>query len=53
MHWPTGPRPLVRSPLLGEGEDVKTVLSDGEDVKTVLDDGEDVKTAPLPKSPSG
>jgi RND superfamily putative drug exporter len=51
MHRPTGPRPLVRSLLLGEGEDVKTVLDDGE-AKTVLGDGE-AKTAPLPKSPSG
>ena len=51
MHRPTGPRPLVHCLLLGEGEDVKTVLSDGE-AKTVLGDGE-AKTAPLPKSPSG
>jgi len=42
MHRTTGPRPLVRSLPLGEGEDVKTVLDDGE-----------AKTAPLPKSPSG
>jgi RND superfamily putative drug exporter len=41
MHRPTGPRPLVRSLLLGDGE-AKTVLGDGE-----------AKTAPLPKSPSG
>jgi hypothetical protein len=61
MHRPTGPRLLVRSLLLGEGEDVKTVLDDGEDVKTVLGDAEaktmlgdgEAKTAPLPKSPSG
>jgi|HubBroStandDraft_3_1064219.scaffolds.fasta_scaffold364277_1 hypothetical protein len=61
MHRPIGPRLLVRSLLLGEGEDVKTVLDDGEDVKTVLGDAEaktmlgdgEAKTAPLPKSPSG
>ena len=47
--WPQHVR--RRCIVLGEGEDVKTVLSDGE-AKTVLGDGE-AKTAPLPKSPSG
>jgi putative drug exporter of the RND superfamily len=51
MLRPTGPRPLVRSLLLGQGEDAKTVLGDGEDAKTVLGNGE-AKTAPLPKTSS-
>jgi RND superfamily putative drug exporter len=42
MLRPTGPRPLVRSLLLGERDDAKTVLGNGE-----------AKTAPLPKTPSG
>jgi RND superfamily putative drug exporter len=45
MLRPTGPRPLVRSLLLGEHEDA-------EDAKWVLGDGE-VKTAPLPRPSSG
>jgi putative drug exporter of the RND superfamily len=44
MLRPTGPRPLVRSLLLGE--------SDGEVARTVLSDGE-AKTAPLPRPATG
>jgi putative drug exporter of the RND superfamily len=42
MLRPTGPRPLVRSLLLGENDDATRVLGDGE-----------AKTAPLPKPSSG
>jgi putative drug exporter of the RND superfamily len=45
MLRPTGPRPLVRSLLLGEREDA-------EDAKWVLGNGE-AKTAPLPRPSSG
>ena len=44
MLRPTGPRPLVRSLLLGQ--------SDGEVARTVLSDGE-AKTAPLPRPATG
>jgi putative drug exporter of the RND superfamily len=47
MLRPYGPRPSVRSLLLGDGRGE----SEAEDANTVLSDGQ-ARTAPLPKAPS-